>query len=91
MSEKEKEKQQNYLYEIVFRTKYLDEDCDEIEAKTEVILFRQISGNFLCVNNNMDYLERHYDGTTMFRLDFRVPEEKVMTNDEYFNQRQKDA
>ena len=74
MNEKKSGKQ-NYLYEIVFRTKYLDEDCDEIGAETEAILFRQISGNFLCVNDNMDYSERHRDGTTKFVLDFTIPGE----------------
>lgn len=74
MSEKKSGKQ-NYLYEIVFRTKYLDDDCDEIGAETEAILFRAISGNFMCVHNNMDYSERHCDGTTRFNLYFEIPEE----------------
>ena len=74
MSEKKSGKQK-YLYEIVFRTKYLDEDCDEIGAETEAILFRQISGNFLCVNNDTVYIEKHFNGHTSFELNFMVPSE----------------
>ena len=66
---------QNYRYEIVFRTVYLDEDCEEIGTETEAVLFREVSGNVLYVDNSIDYSERHYNGMTRFEMEFRIPKE----------------
>ena len=66
---------QNYRYEIVFRTVYLDEECEEVGTETEAVLFSEVSGNVLYVDNSIEYFERHCNGTTRFNMDFRLPKE----------------
>ena len=66
----------NYRYEVVFRTVYLEENCDETGAETECILFRKISGNSACVDDNIQTQETHHNGKTHFAMVFTVPKEK---------------
>lgn len=41
------EKKQNYRYEIVFRTVYLDESFEEIGMETEAVLFSKESTHWM--------------------------------------------
>ena len=69
------EKKQNYRYEIVFRTVYLDESFEEIGTETEAVLFSKESVNALYVDNSIEYSELHREGRTKFDLVFCLPKE----------------